>query len=183
MTYDLESRSLDPLCAASEAQRQHRTASFVPIAGLTDGLMRWGLWLTVVLVLLLAAYMVWPLTGFYRIASAIEAKDATALAERVEFRSLRRSLTQQVIAEYFKLTGKDKKLGQFRTGIATGVGAALADPVVAQFLTPEALLDFLTNSSAKDGPQVSAEVAPFSTSSWRNAWRVWWHSEYGITKF
>lgn len=77
-----------------------------PIAGLTDGLMRWGLWLTVVLVLLLAAYMVWPLTGFYRIASAIEAKDATALAERVEFRSLRRSLTQQVIAEYLKLTGK-----------------------------------------------------------------------------
>lgn len=41
--------------------------------------MRWGLWLTVVLVLLLAAYMVWPLTGFCRIASAIEAKDAQLL--------------------------------------------------------------------------------------------------------
>ena len=34
---------------------------------------------------------------FYRIASAVEAKNATALAERVEFSLLRRSLTQQVI--------------------------------------------------------------------------------------
>src|SRR5262245_53704729 len=96
--------------------------------------VRWGLWITIVLILLLAAYLTWPLIGFYRIASAVESKNAAALAERVEFRSLRRSLSQQVIAEYLKLTGKEKKLGRFRTGVATGVGAALAEPVIAQFL-------------------------------------------------
>jgi hypothetical protein len=145
--------------------------------------MRRGLWITVVLALLLGAYMSWPLVGFYGIASAVEAMDARAFAERVEFPSLRRSLTQQVIAEYLKLTGKDKKLGRFRTGIATGVGAALAEPVVAQFLIAETLLDFLNKGSAKDGVKVSTDIAPFSGSSWRDAWRVWWHTEYGLTRF
>lgn len=145
--------------------------------------MRRGLWITVVLALLLGAYMSWPLVGFYGIASAVEAMDARAFAERVEFPSLRRSLTQQVIAEYLKLTGKDKKLGRFRTGIATGVGAALAEPVVAQFLNAETLLDFLNKGSAKDGVKVSTDIAPLSGSSWRDAWRVWWHTEYGLTRF
>jgi hypothetical protein len=145
--------------------------------------MRRGLWITVVLALLLGAYMSWPLVGFYGIASAVEAMDARAFAERVEFPSLRRSLTQQVIVEYLKLTGKDKKLGRFRTGIATGVGAALAEPVVAQFLNAETLLDFLNKGSAKDGVKVSTDIAPRSGSSWRDAWRVWWHTEYGLTRF
>jgi hypothetical protein len=145
--------------------------------------MRWRLWITVVLILLLVAYFAWPLVGFYRLAWAVEARNAAALAERVEFPSLRRSLSQQVIAEYLKLTGKDKKLGRFRTGIATGVGAALAEPVVAQFLNAETLLDFLNKGSVKDGASVSSEIAPFSGSSWRNAWRVWWQSEYELTRF
>jgi hypothetical protein len=81
--------------------------------------MRWGLWTTVVLIVLLVAYFVWPLVGFYSLALAVESRNAAALAERVDFPSLRRSLSQQVIAEYLKLTGKDKELGRFRTGIAS----------------------------------------------------------------
>jgi hypothetical protein len=146
------------------------------------GEIRWGRWITVFLMLLLAAFFIWPLVGFYRIASAVEAKNATALSERVEFSLLRRSLTQQVIAEYLKLTGKDQKLGQFKAGVATGVGAALAEPVVAEFLNAETLLNFLNKGSVKDGG-VSSEIAPFSGSSWRDAWQVWWHSEYGPTNF
>jgi len=145
--------------------------------------IRWGRWITVLLILLLATYFTWPLVGFYRIGSAVESKNAAALAQRVEFPSLRRSLSQQVIAEYLKLTGKDEKLGRFRTGVATGVGAALAEPVIAQFLNAETLLDFLNKGSVKDGTKISSEVAPFSGSSWRNAWQVWWHSEYGLTRF
>jgi len=139
--------------------------------------MRWGLWTTVVLIVLLVAYFAWPLVGFYSLALAVES------SERVDFPSLRRSLSQQVIAEYLKLTGKDKELGRFRTGIASGVGAALAEPVVAQFLNPETLLDFLNKGSVKVGASISSEIAPFSGSTWRNAWGVWWHSEYGLTRF
>jgi hypothetical protein len=145
--------------------------------------MRWGLWATVALIVLLVAYFAWPLVGFYSLASAVESRNAAALAERVDFPSLRRSLSQQVIAEYLKLTGKDKELGRFRTGIARGVGAALAEPVVAQFLNAETLLDFLNKGSVKAGDTISSDIAPFSGSTWRNGWRVWWHSEYGLTRF
>jgi hypothetical protein len=145
--------------------------------------MRWGLWATVALIVLLVAYFAWPLVGFYSLASAVESRNAAALAERVDFPSLRRSLSQQVIAEYLKLTGKDKELGRFRTGIASGVGAALAEPVLAQFLNAETLLDFLNKGSVKAGDTISSEIAPFSGSTWRNAWRVWWHSEYGLARF
>src|SRR4026208_1558871 len=104
------------------------------------GEIRWGRWIVVALILFVGAFFIWPLVGVYVIASAVEAKNATALAERVEFSLLRRSLTQQVIAEYLTLTGKDQKLGRFKSGIATGVGAALAEPVVAEFLNAETLL-------------------------------------------
>jgi Protein of unknown function (DUF2939) len=134
--------------------------------------MRWGLWIAGVSILLLAAYLTWPLVGFYRIASAVEANNAAALAERVEFPSLRRSLAQQVVAEYLKLTGKERKLGRFRTGIVSGVGASLAEPVIAQFLNAETLLDFLNKGSVKDGAKVSNAIAPFSGSSWPNAWEA-----------
>jgi Protein of unknown function (DUF2939) len=127
--------------------------------------------------LLWAALPVWPLIGLYRIGAAVEARDSTALAERVEFRSLRLSLAQQVIAEYLKLTGKEKKLGRFRTGIATGVGAALAEPIIAEFLNAETLIDFLAKGRTKTG-KLSSESAPFSSGSLRSAWRVWWHSEF-----
>jgi uncharacterized membrane protein HdeD (DUF308 family) len=32
--------------------------------------MRWGLWTTVVLIVLLLAYFAWPFVGFYSLASA-----------------------------------------------------------------------------------------------------------------
>jgi hypothetical protein len=146
------------------------------------GSMRWALLITVALVLLLAVYTVWPLIGFYRIASAIESRNATAFSERVDFRLLRRSLTQQVIAEYLRLTGREAKLGPFR-GVATGIGASLADPIVARFLNAETLLELLTKGTAGDHTKLSSEVAPFSSSLWGDAWQVWWHSAYRGTDF
>jgi Protein of unknown function (DUF2939) len=144
--------------------------------------MRWTLGITLVLLLLLAAYTVSPLIGLYRIGLAVEARNATALAERVDFRSLRRSLVQQVVAEYLKLTGKGKSLGRFGAGIATGVGASVAEPLIAEFLNAEALLEFLTkgttNVGAREGGTVSVEGPPLLSASWRSAWQTWWHSEY-----
>src|SRR5262245_34091664 len=139
--------------------------------------MKWFLWIVLALALLWAAVPAWPLIGLYKIGTAIEAKDPTALAERVDFRSLRRSLAQQVIAEYLKLTGKEKKLGTFGMGIAAGVGAALADPVIAEFLNAETLLDFLAKGRTKTGKFSTSAAPPFSSNSMRNGWRLRWNSE------
>ena len=68
--------------------------------------MRWALWITTTLGIALGVYIASPLIALHGIASAVEAQDAAALSERLEFPALRRSLTKQIVAEYLKLTGK-----------------------------------------------------------------------------
>src|SRR6476659_7178414 len=68
--------------------------------------MRWALWITTTLGIALGVYIASPLIALHGIASAVEARDAAALSERLEFPALRRSLTKQIVAEYLKLTGK-----------------------------------------------------------------------------
>jgi hypothetical protein len=138
--------------------------------------MRWNVWIAVVLPVVLSAYAVWPVVGFYKIASAVESRDTAALTQRVNFRSLRKSLTKQLIATYLELTGK--KLGLIERSIAVGVGGSIADPIVARLVNAETLLDLLTKSNAGEYASVSPELAPFSTSALRNGWQTWWDSEY-----
>ena len=105
--------------------------------------MRWTLRIAAILAVLLLAYAIWPVVGFFRIASAIEARDAPALAKRVDFRALRKNLTKQVVAAYLQLTGKEKKLGLLGKGIALGIGTSYAQPIIARLLTEQSFIDLL----------------------------------------
>lgn len=86
-----------------------------------DG-MRWTLRIAALLAVLLLAYAIWPVAGFYWIASAVEAKDSAALGKLVDFHALRKPLTKQLVATYIEITGKEKKLGLLGTTLAVGVG-------------------------------------------------------------
>src|SRR3954454_13743492 len=132
--------------------------------------MRWAVWITVVFVVLLGAYAVWPVVGFYQIASAVESRNSTALAECVDIHSLRKSLTKQLLETYLELTGKEKKLGLIGRSIAIGVGTSIAEPIVARLINENTLMDLLTEGSAGVGASVSADRIPFSTSALRNGW-------------
>ncbi|MGC2410943.1 MAG: DUF2939 domain-containing protein [Methyloceanibacter sp.] len=145
--------------------------------------MRWTIWIPLVLVVLLAAYAIWPVLGFYRIASAVESRDASTLTQLVDFRSLRKSLTKQLLATYLELTGKEKKLGPIGKSIAMGVGGSIVEPIVARLINAETLLDLLTTGKAGEVAGVSPELAPFSTTALRNGWQTWWASEYGLGDF
>ena len=102
--------------------------------------MRTALWILIVGTILLVAYAFWPFIGFYRLAAAVESRNAAALAERIEFPELRQSLAEQVVKEYGRLTGKrSRKFG----GIPTGVALMLAEPVIAKYVNSESLLSFL----------------------------------------
>jgi hypothetical protein len=147
--------------------------------------MRWFLRLTVVLLVLLAAYAAWPLHGLYRLAAAVQARDAPALAERVDFERLRRSLSHQVIAAYLKLTGQDTRLGAFGMQVATGVGSNVADPILERLVTPESLLALLDRGRALEGEAGSAgtAVAPLGSNAISDVWRTWLESEYSGRDF
>jgi len=144
------------------------------------GGMRWTLRIAGILGILLIAYGIWPVVGFYRIASAVEARDAAALGKRVDFRALRKSLVKQIVSTYLELTGKEKKFGLLGKTIAIGLGTSYADPIVARLINEETLIDLLSKGRTGDGGggRMSPELAPFSKSALKSGWTTWLHSEY-----
>jgi hypothetical protein len=146
--------------------------------------MRWTLRIAALLAVLMAAYAVWPVVGFYRIASAVQARDAAALSARVDFRALRKSLTKQILATYLELTGKEKKLGLLGKSIAMGIGGSMLEPIVAQLINEQTLIDLLSKGKTGDGSggsiKVPTDLAPFSQSALSSGWQTWWASEYGL---
>jgi hypothetical protein len=137
--------------------------------------MRWALWIIITLCILLGAYIASPLIALQRIASAVETRDAVALTERIEFPSLRRSLTKQVVAAYRNLTGKKKlPLGAISKRLAISV----ADPIVARLVTVRALLDLLGKGEAGKTAKLPVNRAPFTSTSFKSLWRVWLNSNY-----
>jgi hypothetical protein len=136
--------------------------------------MRWALWITFALVILLAVYIASPLIALHSIASAVEARDAAALTERIEFPALRRSLTRQIVATYRRLTGKTVPLGAVGRRLAVSV----ADPVVARLMTVRALLDLLGKGEAGERARVRIERAPITPNAFNSVWRLWLNSDY-----
>jgi hypothetical protein len=140
--------------------------------------MRWTLRIAAILAVLLVAYAIWPVVGFYGIAAAIEARDAAALSKRVDFHALRKNLTKQIVATYLELTGKEEKLGLLGKTIAVGLGTSYAEPIVARLVNEETLIDLLSKGNAGGEAKISAELAPFSKSALKSGWATWLHSEY-----
>jgi DUF2939 family protein len=138
------------------------------------GRRRWVVWVILTLGILLSVYLASPLIALHSIASAVETRDAVALTERIEFPSLRRSLTKQIVAKYLELTGKKLPLNALGKRVAVSV----ADPVVARLMTVRALLDLLGKGDAGEKAKVPLERAPFTAASFESLWRLWLNSEY-----
>jgi hypothetical protein len=131
---------------------------------------------TATLVVLLLGYTVWPLYGLKQLAGAAQARDVSALSELVDYRSVRQSLSEQLIATYLRLTGRAP--GPL-TNLVAAVGTSLADPFLEEFLDPTKLADFLMKGQLPPvaGEQVP-EFAPLHAAALQSAWRIWLASEY-----
>jgi len=54
---------------------------------------------------------------------------------------LRKSLTKQLVAAYIAFTGKEKKLSLLGKTFAVGVGTSYAEPMIAQLINEQTLID------------------------------------------
>jgi hypothetical protein len=138
----------------------------------------------VIVILLLVAwlgYVAWPITTLATLARAVEAGDITTAMRHVDLRAVRQSITDQVVDDYLKLTGKT--VSPLLRGAFTGVGS-FADPLVGRIAAPQGIIEFL-----RDGwpttvlPERPAGVAGLSTAALGNAWQVFAAAEYGIRRF
>lgn len=139
--------------------------------------------IAVVLVLVLAWLVsaIWPVYALYDLAKAAQASDVAGISERVDFPSLRRSLTSQVVTAYIRVTGSKINPNSFAASLASSV----ADPIVERLITPERLAELL--HSGWPGAVVP-DAAPgglygLQPDALGNAWSIFMNSHFGIGTF
>lgn len=89
------------------------------------------------------ALWAWPYMGAFTLAQAARRGDRADVAERIDGVALRRSLSRQLIRAYLEKSGKGRKLGSLGRGLAIAVGSNVADPYLAQLVTPDTITTLL----------------------------------------
>lgn len=147
--------------------------------------MIWTLRITVLLFVAWLAFLVSPFIALYDLSKAVQAKDVERVTERVNFRALRSSLSQQIAGAYLQ-TPAAKEFGDLDRRAATNAGALIVNPIVEKLVTPEALIDLLEDgwpqgvsgrprgTGANDGASQPFTVGFNSLSQ---AWRLFITSE------
>ena len=140
--------------------------------------MRKAVAIFAILFALWLGYVVSPFVALYSVVRAAQAGDAVAIAQRADFPRLRRSFAVQVLQAYAGLAG----LRLDNAGLAIGLGAAFADPLIEKLLTPAALAELLRSGWPKaaleaDAPDGTQGLEP---SMLGNAWQLYLDSDYGI---
>ena len=121
--------------------------------------MRWTIRIGAALVLLWAVYAMSPYVAAYRLATAVQARDVEALKACVNFRAVRISLAKQILAVYLSTAGDE---GASETAARQLAAAAIdmAEPLMAQLLSPEVLVDLLDDGWPQSVVSESAPKAP-----------------------
>ena len=96
-------------------------------------------WLTILGAVLVfgAACWAWPLVEVAELARAARSGDTTDVVGQIDVERLRRSLSRQIATAYLDATGRGRKLGSFGRSLAGAAATTVADPYVAELLTPE----------------------------------------------
>jgi hypothetical protein len=92
---------------------------------------------SIVLVILVAAYLGWALVGVAQLASAASRGDAEAVMQRVDLPALRRSLGTQIARAYLEQNPQFKKLLSLEQKFVGSVGGGAADMLLRAVLTPD----------------------------------------------
>lgn len=140
--------------------------------------MRWMVRIGLALLVGWVVFAVSPYVALYNLARAVEARDVAAIRERVNFRAVRLSITKQIVTDYLVSIGKGRELSASDRSLAAGVGATIADPLVAKLVTPEALLDLLDDGWPEGVvPGKPPGSGGLGVNALKDAWRVFAASE------
>jgi len=128
----------------------------IAVFGMLQARMRWIVRIGSVLLVAWIGFMASPFIALQSLARAVEARDAEAIAARVNFKALRASLTKQIVDAYLAANGRAQEIVAGHRSLAAAAGATIVDPLVRDLLSPEALIDLLD-----DGwPQAKTGAAP-----------------------
>ena len=143
--------------------------------------MRRTIFIVIILVLTWLGYTAWPLYDMFVLVRAFETRNLETLERHVYFDSVRRSLSDQIVVAYIQRSGI--RVPPLALAVP-GAALAIADPVVAKVVSPEALSEFLTIGwPVAVKPDVPRGTVGISTKTIGNVWQVYAASEYGLGRF
>jgi hypothetical protein len=137
--------------------------------------MRWFYRSLFILVLAWLVFAASPYVALYNLARAVEARDVATIQDRVNFRAVRAALTKELVVAYLEATGRGAELSASRKQMAGAIGGTIADPLVAQYVTPEALMDLLRTPPSLEG--TDAGLGRIEFGSLRDAWALFANAE------
>jgi hypothetical protein len=135
--------------------------------------MRWLFRGLLAFVLAWVIFLISPYFALYQIARAVQTHDLATIEERVDLRAVRLSLTRQLVDAYLDATGHPRQRG----GLVANVGASVADPIVAEIVTSEALLDLLGQRGQERMGSASIPELTLDGDSIRKAWQLFLSAE------
>jgi Protein of unknown function (DUF2939) len=165
------------------ARRQF--AGFQPLTGPMRSIVgRPSLVVSLAALAALAVFLVSPFIGLMHLQSAIAARNAAALSERVDFRRVRQSLGQQILDTYLRRSSRGAQLGGVGRSLATGFAASLADPLLNDLVNPETMLDLLSGKGVAAATfTLPAGIGPMPKDALGSLWQAFANCEYGIGNF
>ena len=131
--------------------------------------MRWAGRIILALFLAWAIYFISPYVSLFGLATAIETKDVTGIEQRVNFRAVRVSVAKQLIPAYLIATGQESELKGAKGQAVAGIGATIADPLLAEYLSPAALGGLFNDARLTGGGGLSRDI---DLNSLRDVWRL-----------
>ncbi|WP_112663116.1 DUF2939 domain-containing protein [Microvirga flavescens] len=141
--------------------------------------MRWTLRIGLLLFFAWVIFAISPYVALYRLAKAVERRNVAEISERVNFRALRGSLTKQLVGDYIQQASAGKELSTLSRQIAAEATATVADPIIAQLLTADVLVDLLDDGWPQQLVEENTRALRFDMSpgSLRKAWDLFMSSE------
>ena len=140
--------------------------------------MKWTVRSLVALALLWAVYYASPYAALYQFGRALSEQDSAALATRLDLEEVRKSVSRQLVTAYLKASGREAELGRSSGQLTVQVGAWMADPLVAEYVTPERIFGML-NGAPGAGPAAAAAggLGQVGFASLRDIWDLFLATE------
>lgn len=133
--------------------------------------------------LVVLGYLAWPVYSVGRLVRAIEARDVTTAMTYIDVPAVRRSVAEQVMETYLKISGKGPA-SPLLQGVVAGTTASLADSILAGMFDPETLAEFLRTgwpTGVLNSPPPG--VSGLTSANLGSAWQIYSTAKYRLRRF
>ena len=126
------------------------------------------------------AWLIWPLTALYGLARAVEARDVPAIAAQIDAAAIRRSLRDQIVDTYSRVTGAKVS----RSSLLVAVASSVADPLLARIVSAEGMAILLqtgwVNPELVERP---SDAQGLNRQALGDAWQIFLNSQRGLDRY